>query len=75
MSASSSVTRRRFIRSAAASVAATPLLGAASRESHQATGTRVGEVTDTTAIVWTRLTQQSTRNNAGVKFAMEKGKN
>lgn len=75
MSASSSVTRRRFIRSAAASVAATPLLGAASRESHQATGTRVGEVTDTTAIVWTRLTKHSARNNDGVSFALEKGKN
>ncbi len=28
-------------------------------------GTRAGEVTDTTAIVWTRLTAAPTRNNAG----------
>ncbi|MSU26324.1 MAG: alkaline phosphatase [Pedosphaera sp.] len=32
----------------------------------QAMGTRVGEVTDTTAIVWTRLTQHATRNQDGV---------
>ncbi len=40
---------------------------------------RVGEVTDTTAIVWTRLTRHRTRNNAGVVFAAKdkaaKGKN
>lgn len=29
-------------------------------------GTRAGEVTDTTAIVWTRLTAAPTRNNSGV---------
>jgi alkaline phosphatase D len=32
----------------------------------QALGTRVGEVTDSTAIIWTRLTQHPTRNNVGV---------
>jgi alkaline phosphatase D len=68
------ITRRRFLATAAATAAA-PLIQAEANAARQATGTRVGEVTDTTAIVWTRLTQQSTRNNAGVKFAMEKGKN
>lgn len=66
--------RRRFLASATATVAA-PLLGAPAAESHQATGTRVGEVTETTAIVWTRLTKNSTRNKDGVTFALEKGKN
>ena len=32
----------------------------------QAMGTRTGEVTDTTAIVWTRLTAAPKRNNGGV---------
>ncbi len=31
----------------------------------QATGVRVGEVTDTSAIVWTRLTANAVRNNEG----------
>ncbi len=34
----------------------------------QAMGTRVGEVTDTTAIVWTRCTAVRTRLEGGVKF-------
>jgi alkaline phosphatase D len=37
-----------------------------SENSHQATGTRVGEVTDTQAILWTRLTENATRNNQGL---------
>jgi alkaline phosphatase D len=36
---------------------------------HQATGTRVGEVTQSSAIVWTRLTKHPQRNNDGVVFA------
>ncbi len=43
----------------------------------QAMGTRVGEVTDTTAIVWTRLTQHATRNREGLVMpgrVNEKGK-
>ncbi len=67
-------TRRTFIRNSAAAVIATPLAAAPLNVSHQATGTRVGEVTETTAIVWTRLTKRATRNNAGVVFAMQKGK-
>ncbi len=35
-------------------------------DSRQATGVRVGEVTDTTAIVWTRLTAHAVRNNSGL---------
>lgn len=35
---------------------------------YQATGLRIGEVTPTTAIVWTRLTKHTTRNNDGVVF-------
>ncbi|RCS46110.1 alkaline phosphatase [Bremerella cremea] len=35
---------------------------------YQATGLRIGEVTSDSAIVWTRLTQQATRNNKGVVF-------
>ena len=31
----------------------------------QAMGARAGEVTDTTAIVWTRLTAAPVRNNGG----------
>ncbi|MHC4995969.1 MAG: hypothetical protein ACYTGQ_13055, partial [Planctomycetota bacterium] len=32
---------------------------------HLAMGLRVGEVTQTSAIVWTKLTQHPTRNNTG----------
>ncbi|MGE3806931.1 MAG: alkaline phosphatase [Gemmataceae bacterium] len=35
---------------------------------HQATGTRVGEVTSDSAIVWTRLTSNTERNNNGRNF-------
>jgi alkaline phosphatase D len=35
-------------------------------QSRQATGVKVGEVTDTTAIVWTRLTANATGNTKGV---------
>ena len=66
-------TRRKFIGTAAAAALASPLARAAQGASHQATGVRVGEVTDTTAIVWTRLTKFSGRNARGVAFN-EKGK-
>ena len=35
--------------------------------SRQASGVKVGEVTESSAIIWTRLTAQSTRNNEGRK--------
>src|SRR5262249_50164308 len=46
---------------------ATPsALSADTDQPHQAMGIKVGEVTDTTAIVWTRLTRFPIRNNAGI---------
>lgn len=39
---------------------------------HQASGVRVGEMTDTTAVVWTRVTANPTRNSTGQRFD-EKG--
>ena len=36
--------------------------------SRQATGVKVGEVTDTTAIIWTRLTAESGRKAEGITF-------
>ncbi len=33
---------------------------------HQATGVKIGEVTDTSAILWTRLTASTTRNQDGL---------
>lgn len=35
---------------------------------HQASGTRVGEMTDTTAVVWTRVTAKPSRNTTGQRF-------
>ena len=69
--ASKTLTRRRFIQATAATaMTANPLLLAAAEGTmHQATGTRVGEVTDTSAIVWTRLTKNAQRNNEGIVFA------
>lgn len=37
-------------------------------QSHQASGVRVGEMTDTTAVVWTRVTANSARNAMGQRF-------
>jgi alkaline phosphatase D len=42
---------------------------------HQASGIKVGEVTGTSAIVWTRLTKNASRNNAGVVFGPPDDKN
>jgi len=41
---------------------------AANNETHQANGIKIGEVTDASAIIWTRLTASSVRNNQGVIF-------
>ncbi len=67
------ITRRNFICTTAAAALASPLAMAATGGPHQATGVRVGEVADTTAIVWMRLTKFSGRNDRGVAFN-EKGK-
>jgi len=74
MSNSSLLTRRSFIKNTTAAAAgALPLSSFAQAAGpHQATGTRVGEVTDTGAIVWTRLTRHPQRNNNGVEFAQKK---
>lgn len=74
-----SLNRRKFLQTSAATVPALTLAGSASvaqaaaGESgkpaiHQATGVKVGEVTPTSARIWTRLTASPTRNNAGKKF-------
>jgi len=41
-------------------------LAAAAAEPHQAMGVKVGEVTATSAVVWTRVTRETARNNQGV---------
>ena len=70
------VSRRRFLEDSpvalAGALAALQLpaaLGAEALAPQQAMGTKVGEVTDTSAIVWTRLTAAPTRNDSGI--AME----
>ncbi|MBM3877877.1 MAG: alkaline phosphatase [Verrucomicrobia bacterium] len=71
-----SLSRRRFLRatSAVAVAGAFPSASAAQPGGgpHQATGKRVGEATDTSAIVWTRLTRNRERNNAGLAFNQKK---
>jgi alkaline phosphatase D len=69
------VTRRGFLASSAGTAIlfprAAPAGAAAAAEEggpHQATGTRVGEVDQSSAIVWTRLTRNRQRNNEGVVF-------
>lgn len=72
------VSRRTFIAATATTALAAQSTAAsgsqAKSETHQATGVRVGEVTTTSAIIWTRLTKHSTRNNKGQVFR-GKGKN
>jgi alkaline phosphatase D len=65
------VARRAFVAATAGSpwllsgvTSAEPAAG----EFHQATGVRVGEVTPTSAIVWTRLTKNAARNDKGLLF-------
>ena len=68
------VTRRAFVASSSAAVAGTIIArhsidaaeAAEAAGPFQAMGTRAGEVTDTTAIVWTRLTAAAKRNDGGV---------
>ncbi|MCB1091580.1 MAG: alkaline phosphatase D family protein, partial [Verrucomicrobiae bacterium] len=66
-------TRRRFVRDTALISATLPWVrpaGAAGDDLpiHQATGTRVGEATDHSAIVWVRLTEYTERNHQGKVF-------
>ena len=65
------ITRRSFVARSSAAVAGSMIAGhsldaAQAAGPFQAMGTRAGEVTDTTAIVWTRLTAAPVRNNGGV---------
>ncbi|MFO1096087.1 MAG: PhoD-like phosphatase N-terminal domain-containing protein, partial [Planctomycetaceae bacterium] len=66
------LSRRDFLAASAGAALILPSTvadGAEATGPFQATGTRVGEVTDTTAVVWTRLTAHPTRNNDGVVFS------
>ena len=72
------LTRRGFLATSATAAAMLPRVsqgnGAADdRGPHQATGTRVGEVSDSSAIVWTRLTKHAQRNQGGVAFPKRAG--
>lgn len=65
--------RRLFLKStvASAAIAAAAEANESTRvvnPAYQATGIRIGEVTPTTAIVWTRLTKNTERNNDGIVF-------
>ena len=65
------INRRTFVSQTTAAVAGSLLLpdvlaqAADSPPSHQAMGTRVGEVTENSAIVWTRLTAAPLRHEGG----------
>ncbi|MBM4076578.1 MAG: hypothetical protein FJ267_13185, partial [Planctomycetes bacterium] len=66
------LTRRHFLtQTVAVPTIGGVLLAAADSDSpltFQATGTRVGDVSDSTAVVWTRLTAKSTRTNSSIKY-------
>lgn len=64
-------TRRKFVKESAALAIATLSLPSwisseEEKKVFQSMGTRVGEVTDSTAIVWTRVTANLERNNKGL---------
>jgi alkaline phosphatase D len=70
-SSAENFSRRTFLAATATTAIAANATDASTRDkptTHQATGVRVGEITSTSAIVWTRLTKYSTRNNEGVVF-------
>ena len=62
------LSRRAFLATGAV-VAALPALAEAADPlpQRQATGVKVGEVTDTSAVVWARLTANPARNADGAK--------
>lgn len=72
--------RRQFLTASAGTALSLPWSEAAQATlnvvdpPHQATGVKVGEVTENSAIVWTRLTAKSTRNNDGVVIPQRKNK-
>lgn len=69
------VTRRDFLATSAGAALVIPQVvsagafATAEAGPFQATGTRVGEATENSAIVWIRLTKHPQRNNDGVMFA------
>ena len=67
------LTRRGFLATSAGTALVLPQAVSAGlleeAGPYQATGTRVGEVTDQSSIVWTRLTKHPLRNEKGVVFA------
>ena len=72
------MTRRDFLTASAQAATLLPQVAWASSfvqtsGPYQATGTRVGEVTENSAIVWTRLTKHAERNNRGIVFAKPAG--
>jgi len=58
--------RRDFLAQLSAAAALGPAAAAADPDTRQATGVKLGEVTDTSAIAWMRLTAAPTRNAAGL---------
>jgi alkaline phosphatase D len=68
------LSRRAFLATGAAVVAAPVASGAGAPTHHQASGVKVGEVTDTSAIIWTRLTIGASRNADGTKIVGKGGK-
>lgn len=68
---SDSISRRSFVSTCAGTLAASTLLPelvsaqANTPVAHQAMGTRVGEITQDSAVVWTRLSAAATRNRSG----------
>jgi alkaline phosphatase D len=66
--ANPSLSRRGFLASSAAISAGVPAaLAAEGPETRQASGVKVGEVTDSSALIWTRLTAKTKRNADGPK--------
>jgi alkaline phosphatase D len=68
---SANKSRRKFLKETAAATLSSMTFPIWKNHTHapsvfQATGIRVGEVTDTTAIVWTRLTAHRERNTKGI---------
>lgn len=71
------ISRRSFVAHSTAIASAlvcADLTAADAPQTRQATGTRVGEVTSSSAVVWTRLTANPTRNNDGIKFGKRNAK-
>src|SRR5437868_1759130 len=72
----SNLSRRKFLASSLVGAVAgchPELLAAEDAGSRQATGVKVGEVSQTSAIVWLRLTAQAALNTEGKSIRTRKG--